>query len=87
MHFILAILITVIAMTQISYAQVRVEQTTQTADKPTTTKIDICDKDEKDGVAVRVDVPGFYKLDFNLSSECKADDKNSANDVEKKKNP
>ena len=82
-ELILAILITVIAMPQASYAQVKVEQSVQTDDKPTTTKIDICDDDD---VTVRVDVPGFYKLDLNIDSKCKTDDKKSTNDTEKKKN-
>ena len=85
--FIFAVLtlISVSAVTSDSLAEVRINhQKNQGSEKQTTTQIEICDTDEKDGVSVRVDVEGFYKLDLKISPECKAAGNKTTNGAEKK---
>ncbi len=82
--FTLLVLTLVNAVTLVSYAEVRINQKDQGSEKQTTTEIEIRDTDEKDGVSVRVDVEGFYKLDLKISPECKADGNKSGNGAVKK---
>jgi hypothetical protein len=82
--FTLAVLTLVNAGTLVSYAEVSIDQKDQGSGKQTTTDIKICDTGETDGVNVRVDVAGFYKLDLKISPECKADETKSDNGAVKK---
>ena len=82
--FTLAVLMLVNAGTPVSCAEVRVDQKDQGSGQPTTTNIKICDTGEKDDVNVRVDVPGFYNFNLQISPECKANGSKSGNGAVKK---
>jgi hypothetical protein len=86
MCFILAVLTLVNAGTLVSYAEVKINQKDQGSEKQTTTTIEICDTDEKDGVSVRVDVADIYKFDLKISPECRAEGNKSGNGAVKKEN-
>lgn len=77
--FTLAVWILLSAGTLVSYAEVKIDHKDQGSGKQTTTDIKICDTDEKDGVNIRVDVAGIYKLDLTIGPECKAEGKSSGN--------
>ncbi len=84
--FIIAVSTLVNAVTLDSYAEVRINQKDQGSEKQTTTEIEVCGMNQKDGVSVRVDVEGFYKLDLKIRPDCKADGNKSTNgDVKKEK--
>lgn len=82
--FTLGVMTLVNAGTQVSYAEVNIDQKDQGSGKQTTTEIKICDTDEKDGVNIRVDVEGIYKFNLNISPECKTDGNKSDNGAVKK---
>ncbi len=79
----LAVLTLLTAGTLVSYAEVKIEQKDLGSGQPTT-NIRICDTDEKDALNIRVDVPGFYNLDLQISPECKADRTKNDNGATKK---